>query len=455
MFHNSQKSRLFILFSCVSFIFLMTILCVSIYGLSKVSQFHTADRNQDKKIDFSELSRVIQFYNFKFYHCDPQGEDGYNPGSGDQTCEPHDSDYEPTSPWRISLIELLRLIQFYNLCGYEESSTPTEDGYKPVLCSANEGENEGIREGEGATEGEYIFKKFSGVNLPWINYGWDLGENPYNPEQHGGFSSNIEILNQDFQFLKDHGINQVRVFLFCDGRAGIIQEGMNFRFDERVISDMDALVSVAQTFRVQLIPVLLDYLIANGVNDAKNGALGEHPDWLTTYRQGLITLLSDFVSTYAHSQTITAWDLMNEPEFTFLNKGGVLTQSEVTTFLQELISAIRIKSGDSVKITLGSAQRDYMIEYWRDLGLDMYQFHYYAKMEVGMPLDFPVESLLLDRPVIIGEVEPLDVYSQLGIIEQNGYMGALFWSLRKVDEYDFASKANSYKDYFNRSGKNR
>ncbi|MCA1902147.1 MAG: PKD domain-containing protein [Candidatus Hydrogenedens sp.] len=155
MFNKPIKQNLAILCFCVLVIFSLTLFCPSVYGVVKAGEFHTADRNQDKKINLSELLRVIQFYNIKSYHCDPNGEDGYNPGPGDQTCEPHDSDYEPTNPWKISLIELLRLVQFYNLCGYELSSTPTEDGYKPVYCYINEGELEGSSEGssEGSLEG--------------------------------------------------------------------------------------------------------------------------------------------------------------------------------------------------------------------------------------------------------------------------------------------------------------
>jgi len=127
-------------------------------NLVSKGQFHTADRDEDNKINLSELLRVIQFFNKGSYHCDPNGEDGYNPGPGDQTCTPHDSDYEPNNPWKISLTELLRLVQFYNVCGYEEDAT-REDGFRPVFCPVNhegqiEGSGEGITEGEGTIDGE-------------------------------------------------------------------------------------------------------------------------------------------------------------------------------------------------------------------------------------------------------------------------------------------------------------
>jgi len=42
--------------------------------------YHSADRDQDHKISLSELLRMIQFYNLDGLHCAPGTEDGYAPG---------------------------------------------------------------------------------------------------------------------------------------------------------------------------------------------------------------------------------------------------------------------------------------------------------------------------------------------------------------------------------------
>lgn len=93
---------------------------------------HTADQNGDNQIPFSpDLSRVIQFYNSGAFHCQSGTEDGYAPGTGDESCDTHDSDYNPTD-WTIGLNELLRLIQFYNSGSYHYAgATATEDSYAP------------------------------------------------------------------------------------------------------------------------------------------------------------------------------------------------------------------------------------------------------------------------------------------------------------------------------------
>jgi len=92
---------------------------------------HGADYNPpDNAISLSEFLRVIQFYAVGAYHCDPDGEDGYAPGEGDQTCAPHASDYNPQN-WQIEFSELLRLLQLYNSSGYE-SDPWSEDGFVPT-----------------------------------------------------------------------------------------------------------------------------------------------------------------------------------------------------------------------------------------------------------------------------------------------------------------------------------
>lgn len=100
-------------------------------GEGEVDPWHSADQDYDNEINLSELLRAIQFFNSGGYHCQEGTEDGYAPGTGDLTCLPHDSDYNPQD-WLINLSELLRLIQFFNSGGYyacPEVLPPTEDGF--------------------------------------------------------------------------------------------------------------------------------------------------------------------------------------------------------------------------------------------------------------------------------------------------------------------------------------
>jgi hypothetical protein len=106
-------------------------------GEGQVVVVHSADQNGDGVIDLTELLRVIQFFNIRGFHCvtPPEiSEDGFLPeAGGDQTCAPHASDYAPQD-WQISLTELLRLIQFFNIRGYHPCpGSGTEDGFCPGI----------------------------------------------------------------------------------------------------------------------------------------------------------------------------------------------------------------------------------------------------------------------------------------------------------------------------------
>ncbi len=92
---------------------------------------HSADYNGDWRISLSEVLRMVQLHNIRVFHCDASTEDGYAAGPGGQGCTPHDSDYNPRD-WKVSLEELLRIIQFYNTPdGSYRRQTGTEDGYAP------------------------------------------------------------------------------------------------------------------------------------------------------------------------------------------------------------------------------------------------------------------------------------------------------------------------------------
>jgi hypothetical protein len=106
-------------------------------GLPKASAAHSSDTSGDFVISVNEMTRVIQLYNMGEYNCDSGSEDGFAPGTGDQSCAPHDADYAPQD-WRLDLSELLRVLQMYNLGLYSECGG-TEDGFCPgtLLASGN------------------------------------------------------------------------------------------------------------------------------------------------------------------------------------------------------------------------------------------------------------------------------------------------------------------------------
>ncbi len=77
---------------------------------------HSADVNEDYKFSLGEFLRVIEFYNATLthdYHLDSEGEDGYGIGFGPRDGDPHSSDYYGGADWRLSLNEIVRIIDLF------------------------------------------------------------------------------------------------------------------------------------------------------------------------------------------------------------------------------------------------------------------------------------------------------------------------------------------------------
>lgn len=91
----------------------------------------SADTDGDFRISLSEVLRMIQFYNSGGYQCSEGTEDGFAPHLGGRDCRPHESDYNPQD-WKFELTEILRLIQFYNSESYFPCALDRgEDGFCP------------------------------------------------------------------------------------------------------------------------------------------------------------------------------------------------------------------------------------------------------------------------------------------------------------------------------------
>ncbi|MFH1411296.1 MAG: hypothetical protein ABIG55_01465, partial [Candidatus Omnitrophota bacterium] len=284
-----------------------------------------------------------------------------------------------------------------------------------------------------------------GTNLPWGTYGYDIGVATLGSEagQHMGFSSAAGF-NDLVSNIKGESGDYVRVFLFNDLRSGINFDasGNPISFTASVYEDMDVLIDVAEAKGLKLIPVLLDFTIADGVSVEGSTQVGEYPDLITdpAKRAMLIGLLGDFVNQFSGNDTIFAWEVMNEPEEIIYNTPGI-NAADMQTFISELVTEVKTEDASTL-VTLGSQDRTALLNYWTgtnfgsvDVGLTLYQFHYYNYMEtVGKDLDYDATLLGLGNPVIVGEIDPtqdadnaMTITQKLQVLYDNGYAGGLFW----------------------------
>ena len=320
-------------------------------------------------------------------------------------------------------------------CGYYHYMVFSEDNaWVYVSC---DGKNIQDQLATGLAWTADYFVQYSGANLPWVHYGWDIGRHPWGGA-HDGFSVNAQ-LQSDFAELAQHGVKLVRVFTFCDLRSGILfdPQGLPTGFDQYALQDFQALVSAAEDNGLKLIPVLFDFTLADGVDIEGSNQVGEHPDLFTdsVKRAALVEIFRPLIQQYGNHQCIAAWDIINEPEY-----ASAVSFIEVRTFVAAFLNMIEAEAPEARK-TVGCRNRGDLTN-WQGTGLDIYQFHYYDNMESQFPLDYPISQLSLDRPVLIGEAQPSNLAFKMDTALANGCMGILFWSLNS--DYDFRASAGDY-----------
>lgn len=107
--------------------------------LTAASPIHSADTNGNRRIDLSELLRILQLHAAGGYDCATsaaQSEDGYvlaGLGTSASTCRPHASDYRDGANGVIDLTETLRAIQLYNFGAIASCPGNFEDDF----CAVN------------------------------------------------------------------------------------------------------------------------------------------------------------------------------------------------------------------------------------------------------------------------------------------------------------------------------
>lgn len=300
-----------------------------------------------------------------------------------------------------------------------------------------------------------LFIGLSGVNLPWLDYGWDLGECPWG-EMPGGFHRKRERLEEQFAWMADHGIALCRVFLFCDFRTGLERdrEGNILGLDDFVARDMETLLEVALEHRVRLLPVLVDYMIANGVREENGVPVGEYPEYIADparRSQLLENALAPFIREYGLHEAVHAWDIINEPRFASAVDAGAMN-----AFIAG-VAALFAAEAPGALVSVGNYHPDDLAIYGPGIG-DFDQLHYYGYepgpfgwgWDPGLPA-----SKFSSRPILIGEMEPLEVAARLDRALAGGYAGVLFWSLNAGDGHDFRAVAGDYRAWVESRGRSR
>ncbi len=300
----------------------------------------------------------------------------------------------------------------------------------------------------------------AGNNYAWWNYGTDFGT--------GGFGkyTNFTQINSDFATMHSQHVTTSRWFVFADGRYSPEFDGSGnvTGLDSQFFSDIDTALQIAHNNNVYLILNLADFLMWTGPRTSGTVSGGGHASMVTnaavqqSYLENAVKPLLQHIAASPYKNNVLAYDIINEPEYTISEiTGGGLPLAQVQTFVKNCATYIHQYSGGAYA-TLGSGTPQW-VGYWKGLGLDFYQLHYYPNFDgngpgSGLP---PYASLNLDKPCIVGEfatndnsytlgdTTPLSAQWHLDTIFKYGYAGALGWS---YNYHDYEGNWNAFVSVF-------
>jgi hypothetical protein len=288
-----------------------------------------------------------------------------------------------------------------------------------------------------------------GANLPWMAYGGDFGANAWHPT--GGVHTRVEELRCALDRVATAGVRRIRWFMLCDGRAGIrfAPDGAPLGLDDSFFADVDAALAAAGDRGIEIMFVLFDFLWCVPARSVAGVQLGGRAEVLrdTVMRTALLDrVLTAIFERYGDKPQISAWDIVNEPEWATCGVGARRRRScvSVDTMREFVRDAVALAHRHTRQpVTVGSASVHWL-DTWRDIGLDFYQAHWYEHLERRSPLARPVRDFGLDRPVLLGEFPsrraPVELQRILDTARAAGYMGAFVWSVTADDAAtDFAN----------------
>lgn len=292
-----------------------------------------------------------------------------------------------------------------------------------------------------------------GVNLPWLDYGLDFGTNAWQP--HGGVASSRARrarLQAVCEELEGRGCRVVRWFLIGDGRAGVrfASDGTPLGLDDRFFADVDLAIATAGRHRLLILFVLVDFLWFRRARTLRGVRMGGHKRTVADAGERarlLARVFAPILARYGQEPVIWGWDLCNEPEWAVrrvaARPASTVSRRDMTAFLREAAGCAHEHASQPVTVGLASLRGISLV---RDARLDLYQVHWYDALQRRSPLETPVGSLGLDRPLLLGEFPTRGSRRPASEIvacaKRAGYAGALAWSVMAEDRAsDFASVA--------------
>ncbi len=228
----------------------------------------------------------------------------------------------------------------------------------------------------------------------------------------------------------------VRLMLFADLRTGLrfAPDGTPRGVDPRAVESFERLLEAAEAADVVLLPVLLDFTLADGRGrEGPDGRwkVGERVDLVLSARKrrALWNVLAHFVRRFAGHRRILAWDLVNEP----MNAAAVVRPGRLGAWMRFLRQGAERLARTGAVLTVGHRDPLAAHRYGRRLPVHLGQAHFYPELD-GLPAPFsprfPARRAFGSLPGGWGELplRPGRLLGDLRAARAAGHRFALLWS---------------------------
>jgi len=316
--------------------------------------------------------------------------------------------------------------------------------------------------------GKTVF--ISGMNIAWNNFGNDVGDQPVN----------INAFVNQFKQIKGAGGNAVRWWLHTDLRnePKMNSDGSVDRIGTKTIDNIRQVLDSAYNYGIVVSLCLFSFdLLQLDGKDANKVAVNKKfltvPANLDTY---ITKVLTPMLNAVGNHPAIMCWEVFNEPEGMSSDAGGwsdgdKVPMSDILRFTARIAAVVHDKTLKMA--STGIHEYGKMKTWYSDAKLktaagndplaskaylDFYMAHYYPEYigTTGSPFHNPASFWAMDRPILIGEFPaqswgPGTGYSNIQqgtamtitaayeYAYDNGYCGALSWSMTEGDPTKFGS----------------